>query len=109
MSSDKLYKPGSSGYEPVSGRVVFDERGNAIWDTQSIRKLEHPGLSLTDEELAAAANGPARPNVKGARIGYDPYQSGMLQKKKADKPKKKDLRALSKWIKMQKELKSDDE
>ncbi len=67
-----------------------------------MRKLEHPGLGFAEEE--PLAEGAARPNLKGGRIGYDPYQSGMLKKKKDDVPKKKNLRALSQWIKMKKSL-----
>lgn len=86
--------------DETSGRVRFDDRGNAVWETWRGRRLEHPGLAIADEE--PAPNSPTQPNTKGGRIGYDPYQSGMLKKKKEDLPKKKDLRALSHWIQMQK-------
>jgi hypothetical protein len=90
-----------SGREATSGQVRFDDRGNAVWDTKRGKRLDHPGLTLLDEEPSAA--GPvAKVNAKGGRIGYDPYESGMLKKKHAEKPRKKDLRALSNWIQMQK-------
>jgi hypothetical protein len=88
--------------EEASGRVRFDDRGNAVWETWRGRRLEHPGLAIADEE--PTPNSPVPINTKGGRIGYDPYQSGMLKRKKEDLPKKKDLRALSQWIQMQKAL-----
>jgi hypothetical protein len=45
-------------------------------------------------------NEPIRINPKGLRVGYNPYESGLL-KKKEWKPKK-DLRQLSKWIEIRK-------
>ena len=88
-----------AGSPDASGRVRFDERGNAIWETWRGRQLEHPGLSVVEDD--APRSGPAL-NVKGGRIGYNPYESGMVKKKDDQKPKKKDLRALSQWIQMQK-------
>ncbi len=91
-----------------AGKVGFDDRGNAQfeWSDESLngdseaaerarkRALEHPGLSLIEDE--PPANAPIRPNPKGTRLGYNPYESGLLQKK-SWKPKR-DLRELSKWI-----------
>ena len=91
-----------------SGRVNFDERGNAVWEwaistgafgrdvsTDQLRRLEHPGLAILDEGPPAAPG--ARPNPRGAVRGYDPYDSGHLDKRRAPKPKK-DLRKLSEWL-----------
>ena len=100
------------GDEP--GKIAFDDRGNALyeWGDESLsgdgaegerlrkRALEHPGLSLMDEE--PAKNAPIRPNPKGLRVGYNPYESGMLAKK-ARKPKV-DLHKLSKWIDQKRKL-----
>jgi hypothetical protein len=61
--------------------------------------LEHPGLSLADD--SPPANAPIVINEKAARLGYNPYESGLI-KKGAPKKKHTDLRELSKWIKMQK-------
>ena len=85
------------------GRVEFDELGNAVWvpyggpsTEETMRRL------LNDETLAISpddAKGTVRriqPNPGGLKKGYDPYDSGMLVKKQWKK--KKDLRALSKWI-----------
>src|SRR5689334_907353 len=98
MDREKTYTTfetaAKSNSEIPSGRVRFDDRGNATWETWRGRRLEHPGLALADEE--PSPDGPVRVNTKGGRIGYNPYDSGMVKKKDEDKPKKKDLRALSK-------------
>ncbi|HEY5810169.1 MAG TPA: hypothetical protein VIT67_19505 [Povalibacter sp.] len=95
-----------------AGKVGFDDRGNAQFEWSNdrlnedgdlgerLRKkaLSHPGLSLVDDE--PPPNAPVRPNPKGLKLGYNPYESGMLTKK-AKKPKR-DLRELSKWIEAKK-------
>jgi hypothetical protein len=92
-----------------TGRVGFDDRGNAVfeWASKDLsrhgedadkarsRALDNPTLSLMDDE--PKANAPIQENRKGHRVGYNPYESGMLGKKK-EPPKKRDLRALSTWI-----------
>jgi hypothetical protein len=90
------------------GAVRFDERGNAVyqWRDDSLaddseaaerareKALMHPGLSLVDEELPPQVA--IQPNPKGLRHGYNPYESGMLDKK--ERKAKRNLRELSKWI-----------
>lgn len=90
------------------GQIAFDDRGNAIYawnddrlskdgeDGERARKraLAHPSLSLVDDEPQAQA--PIRDNTKGLRVGYNPYESGLLAKK--EWKKKRDLRELSKWL-----------
>jgi hypothetical protein len=96
------------------GRIAFDERGNAVyaWNDERLSEdgeegerarrsaLDHPGLSFVEEEQPADT--PIRNNAKGARLGYNPYESGLLQRK-ATAPKR-DLRELSKWIEMKKRV-----
>ncbi|HEY0940772.1 MAG TPA: hypothetical protein VGE08_11790 [Steroidobacter sp.] len=101
------------------GRIAFDERGNAVYEWNDDRlsqdgeagerarrkALDHPGLSMVEEEQVS--NAPIRNNAKGLRLGYNPYESGLLPKKTA--PRKRDLRQLSKWIEMKKRVtKSED-
>jgi hypothetical protein len=100
-----------SGGEKSTGRVKFDERGNAVWEwqvetgafgmevsTQRLQKLENPALSIADD--APTPLDTVRPNPLGTKKGYDPYDSGRLGKKPP--PAKRDLRKLSEWLKLKK-------
>jgi hypothetical protein len=101
-----------AGAEKSTGRVKFDERGNAVWEwqvetgafgvevsTQRLQKLEHPALSIADD--APTPFETVRANPLGTKKGYDPYDSGKLGKKPP--PAKKDLRKLSEWLKLKKQ------
>lgn len=102
------------------GEIAFDERGNAVYEwkngtlasdseeAERLRQqaLEHPGLAIVDDEPRPDA--PIQKNPKGLRLGYNPYESGMLDKKaqldrKSQKPKT-DLRELSRWIEMKRKM-----
>jgi hypothetical protein len=99
------------------GQIAFDDRGNAVYEWQDSRLTEegeagerarnkalaHPGLTIVDEE--APANAPIRSNPKGLRLGYNPYESGLLAKK--GQRKKRDLRELSKWMEAKRNAKPD--
>jgi hypothetical protein len=96
------------------GHIAFDDRGNAVyeWDSARLaqdgedgerlrqRALDHPGLSLAAEETPA--NAPIRSNPKGLRVGYNPYESGLLASK--ERKKKRNLHELSKWIATRRKL-----
>jgi hypothetical protein len=99
------------------GQIAFDDRGNAVYEWKEDylaedgaagerardKALAHPGLAIVEDE--APANAPIRNNTKGLRVGYDPYESGLLAKKG---PRKKvDLRKLSKWMEAKKNAKAD--
>jgi hypothetical protein len=103
-----------------SGRVKFDDRGNAVWEwsvktgvfgreasTSRLKKLEHPALSLIDDAPPPAPLAPllVKANPKGVAQGYSPYDSGVLAKSKSDSPplRKKDLRRLGEWLKLRKQ------
>ena len=103
------------GGEKSTGRVKFDERGNAVWEwqvatgafgrevtTQRLQKLEHPALSIADD--APTPFETVRANPLGTKKGYDPYDSGKLGRK--PEPQKKDLRKLSEWLKLKKQAES---
>jgi hypothetical protein len=106
-----------------TGRVKFDDRGNAIWEwstatgafgrdvsTERLQKLEHPALSIAAEDAPAPCE-TVRANPLGTKKGYDPYDSGKLGKGPAP-PRKTDLRKLSEWLKLKNQAagtKDDDE
>jgi hypothetical protein len=96
------------------GKIAFDARGNAVyeWSNDALaadsesgdrarnKALKHHGLSLVDDE--PPANAPIQQNPKGLRVGYNPYESGLLANK--ERKKKTDLRELSKWVDMKRKL-----
>ena len=109
------YRLRSRVVEPKQpGQIAFDERGNAVyaWNDDRFsedgeqgerarrKALDHPGLSFVEEEQPA--NTPIQNNAKGTRLGYNPYESGLLKPKTA--APKRDLRELSKWIEMKKKV-----
>lgn len=96
------------------GRIAFDDRGNAVyeWTDQRFsedgeygerarrRALDHPGLSMMEDEHDHDA--PIQNNPKGLRVGYNPYESGILPRKAG--PQRRNLRELSKWIEMKRRV-----
>lgn len=96
------------------GRIAFDDRGNAVYEWNDDRlsedgeagerarrkALDHPGLSMVEEEHSG--NTPIQNNAKGLRLGYNPYESGLLPRKGAGA--KRDLRELSKWIELKRRV-----
>lgn len=76
-------KPGVSPREPT-GKVVHDERGNAVWDwlkqtgrnaiestTRMLRKLEAPELKVEEQHEEELRILPDKGSCAGG--GYDPY------------------------------------
>lgn len=104
-----------------SGRVKFDSRGNAVWEwsvatgafgrevsTDRLKKLENDALSLAED--APTPLGLVQSNPLGTVKGYNPYDSGKLDKTR-EPPKKTDLRKLGDWLKLKKQAadKKDDD
>jgi hypothetical protein len=96
-----------------TGRVKFDDRGNAVWEwsvatgtfgrevtPERLQRLEHPALSIADD--APTPLDTVRPNPLGTKKGYDPYDSGKLGKR-PEAPRKKDLRRLGEFLKLKKQ------
>jgi hypothetical protein len=99
-----------------SGRVKFDERGNAVWEwsvatgafgrevsTDRLKKLENDSLALAED--APTPVEVVQPNPHGTLKGYNPYDSGKLGKTR-EAPKKTDLRKLGDWLKLKKQVAS---
>jgi hypothetical protein len=101
----------------VSGRVKFDDRGNAVWEwamatgafgrdvsdvspSTRLRKMDVPSLSIVDDGPPPSET--VRSNPLGVKNGYDPYESGKLHKDRG-KGGKRDLRKLSEWLKLKKQ------
>jgi hypothetical protein len=97
----------------TTGRVQFDDRGNAIWEwsvatgkfghevsAERLQKLEHPALSLAEDAPTPCDH--VKPNPLGTVKGYNPYDSGKLDKK-PEPARKKDLHRLSEWLKLKKQ------
>jgi hypothetical protein len=98
------------------GQIGFDERGNAVYewdgslteegaagDRARNKALANPGLAIVEED--SPANAPIQSNPKGLRVGYNPYESGLLARK--GQKKKPDLRKLSKWLEAKRTAKPD--
>lgn len=95
------------------GTIAFDDRGNAVYEWQfapftedgldgeqlRAQALDNPGLAIMEDPPPQA---PIRRNVTGTRVGYNPYDSGQLDRKSQRKPR--DMRELSKWIELRKKL-----
>jgi len=99
-----------------TGRVQFDDRGNAIWEwsvatgafgrevsTERLQKLENPALSLAED--APTPFDHVKSNPLGTVKGYNPYDSGKLAKTAAP-ARKKDLRKFSEWVRLKKQATS---
>jgi len=94
-----------------SGRVKFDERGNAVWEwavttgkfaadvsTSRLKKLENSTLSLAED--APKPMELVKSNPKGVTQGYSPYDSGLLDKQHQPQAKKTDLKRLGEYYKL---------
>jgi hypothetical protein len=104
----KVAAPAAKG-----GKITAEEVGNRLSDDDDTGErlrdpmldelgLNHTGLSIADE-TAPLPSAPVRVNPKGLRVGYNPYESGLLVKK--EWKRKRDLNELSRWIEVKRKLK----
>jgi len=97
--------------EREPGRLGVDDRGNKTWEwandqelladdilgaTSRLRALVDPSLQIREDEDDPL--NPAQSNPKGLKTGYNPYNSGALEKQNWKRTK--NLRELSKWIEL---------
>lgn len=116
--NDQLKKLGlrvrkrSVGSTGARGKISAEETGNRLSDDDDTGErlrdpvleqlgIDYSGLALAED--APPAHAPAQVNRKGLRVGYNPYESGMLLKK--EWKRKRDLNELSRWIETKRKLK----
>ena len=111
---------GIGGFQQVrgsrrkTGRVQFDERGNAIWEwsiatgafgrevsTQRLQKLEHPG-SVACRRCTDAVRTQSSRIRSGTVKGYNPYDSGKLEQEPNSRAKRI-CKKLSDWLALKKQ------
>ena len=86
------------------GRIVFDERGNAMWQPATAVRSEQTLNRILQTDRLSLVEGEATGLRKvTAEDRYNPYRNG-LPLREGERPRKKDLRALSEWVKMKKRL-----
>ena len=99
----KILRPEfASEADNPTGRVAHDERGNAIWKWSQdleILPFQFDASTLTVADDAPSPVGNLTVNKAAVKSGYNPYESGLILKKRA---KKRDLRELSRWIEARK-------
>ena len=97
-----------------SARVQFKNRGvdESAWrsessdpadpDTMRLRqlKLYNPALAIAEE--APISGGKIPVNREGIKKGYNPYDSGRLEKAKTTR--RRNLRRLAEWLKLRKQV-----
>ena len=100
--------------QPGSARRDYDVHGNPVHaphrnlgSREVLSRLLGDDQLEVDEQPAPRSGRKVSQNPAGLKKGYDPYESGLLAKK--EPRKKRDLRALSEWIKAKKRAESGQE
>jgi hypothetical protein len=91
-------KQDSTGERRRLSRVRHDDRGNAYveWVDAPADLIERPKLEIQGE--------PGELQLETGRCAYDPYSNGSGVARKTGSTSRTDLRKLSEWIKMMREL-----
>lgn len=106
----KLPKPDfSAALKNPTGHVEHDDRGNAVWQWAGDKRLvtealHHPALSIEEAPTGTpgTASGKVASDKKAARVGYNPYEVGPIEKQ--SQAKRPDLRELSRWIELRRKV-----
>lgn len=111
----RAFVPGAGrGCSKLSTRITFDGQGRfaRLRHDQSLQdhdlKVQFPGNSIShgiDLQLLEEPprhGMPIQNNPAGLRMGYDPYESGLLPRR--PKRKKIDLRELSRWLELKRRI-----
>jgi hypothetical protein len=108
-------QPAPEKIDGEPGHLSVDDRGNVTWEwaddetlladdtfgaTARLQALTDPSLAIRDDDDDPLH--PATVNAKGLVKGYNPYNSGALAKDRWKR--KKDLRALSKWLDLRRRM-----
>jgi hypothetical protein len=88
------------------GRIEYDELGNPVWRPfTAVKSAQTLNRMLKTDKLSIEESGSRGIKKVRAEDGYNPYGSGLV-KHDGQRPRKKDLRALSEWVKLKKRLES---
>jgi len=89
------------------GRIEYDELGNPVWRPFTTVRTEHTLNRILETDKLTVEDDDASRQLRhvSATKGYDPYNGGIVDRD-GERPRKKDLRALSEWVKMKKRLES---
>ncbi|MBS1200941.1 MAG: hypothetical protein H6R27_1619 [Proteobacteria bacterium] len=94
-----------SGDLPM-GRIEYDELGNPVWRPYTAVRSDQTLKRILETDKLSLVDGGQKQTSRAAD-GYNPYGSGLVQRD-GERRKKKDLRALSKWVKMKKRMEPDE-
>ncbi|MGA0000097.1 MAG: hypothetical protein ACO3K0_06380 [Steroidobacteraceae bacterium] len=80
------------------GRVVFDERGNAVWKAAVPVSTDETLNRILDVDALSILEGEMTRKMKTLKVedGYDPYSSGVMSRDTSNSTR--NLRALGDWV-----------
>ena len=80
------------------GKVVFDERGNAVWQSAVPVNTDETLNRILDVDALSILEGEMTLRMKMLKVedGYDPYSSGIMSRDTSNSSRS--LKALNDWI-----------
>lgn len=116
MLNDELKKLGlkvrkrTVGKPAPQAKISASEWDNELSDDDDTgERLRDPNFTAADLTIAddqPPPNAPVQVNQKGLKVGYNPYESGLLPKK--EWKRKRDLKELSRWIETKRKIGKDE-